>query len=202
MHNKFIFDFGQVLVHFNPEIIVRPYISDKDDSNLVQRVLFDRLYWDRLDAGTIEDEEVIRLSCGRLPERLHNSVREIYENWYYNIPEVDGMRELLSDIKKGGGKLYLLSNISKGFAEHSHEIEILKPFDGMVFSATCGYTKPSIEIFNYICKKYDLEPNETLYIDDNKKNIEGGQSIGLKTYLFDGNTSELRAAIEEFSERN
>ena len=52
-----VFDFGQVLVHFDPSYMVGRYVSDEEDAALIAEVLFDRLYWDRLDAGTISDAE-------------------------------------------------------------------------------------------------------------------------------------------------
>ena len=68
MIKNLVFDFGQVMVHFDPKYMVEQYISDPIDSILLQRIIFDRLYWDRLDEGTIEDDEVIAGICSRLPE--------------------------------------------------------------------------------------------------------------------------------------
>ena len=70
MIKNVIFDFGQVLVHFEPEYMVRQYVTDEDDVKLLSQVIFDRLYWDRLDLGTITDEETIKLCRERLPQRL------------------------------------------------------------------------------------------------------------------------------------
>ena len=88
------------------------YISDKSDIDLVSSVIFDRLYWDRLDDGSITDDEVKSEICKRLPENLHSHAVKIYDNWYYNLPVIDGIVELIRDIKSKGLKLYLLSNIS------------------------------------------------------------------------------------------
>jgi putative hydrolase of the HAD superfamily len=132
---NFIFDFGKVLVHFDPLYMVGKYTEDAEDAALVADVVFDRLYWDRLDAGTISDEEVVESSLKRLPERLHKCAACAYYNWIYNIPEIDGMREIVERIKKSGAPLYLLSNISTYFAAHKDEIPILSLFDGCVFSA-------------------------------------------------------------------
>jgi putative hydrolase of the HAD superfamily len=59
MIKNFIFDFGKVMVHFEPEYMVGKYVDDADDAKLLGEVIFDRLYWDKLDAGTITDEQVI-----------------------------------------------------------------------------------------------------------------------------------------------
>ena len=59
MIKNVVFDFGQVLVRFEPSYMVGQYVSDPIDAKLLEEVVFDRLYWDRLDAGTISNEEVI-----------------------------------------------------------------------------------------------------------------------------------------------
>lgn len=197
MIKNIIFDFGQVLVHFEPEYMVSKYVKDPEDVELLKTVLFDRLYWDKLDAGTITDNEVLQLSYKRIPERLWNVAKEIYYNWIYNIPQIEGMEEVVQYLKKSGKNLYLLSNISKYFAEHSEEIHILKYFDICVFSACCGHIKPDKEIFKYVCKKCNCIPEETIFIDDNVNNIEGAKNCGINTYLFDGDVNKLNTYIKK-----
>ena len=197
MIKNVIFDFGQVLVHFDPEYMTSVYVGDKEDISLVSSVVFDRLYWDRLDEGTISDEEVIALSLARLPDRLHEDARNVYKNWIYNIPEVDGMGELIEYIKKEYEVgVFLLSNISEGFAKHEHEIPILKAIDGCVFSAVCGLTKPDTKIFDYICNKYGLLPEETVFIDDNEANVKSAESVGIRSFLFQKNAAELKVWLD------
>ena len=181
------------MVSFKRKYMVERFVSDADDSALLQKVVFDRLYWDRLDAGTITDEEALRLVCERLPERLHASARDIYYNWIYNIPEIPGMSELIREMKKKFGvKVYLLSNISQYFAEHVDDIKCLNSFDGLVLSSTCGFTKPHREIYDHICSKFALSPEECIFIDDREDNIEGAESYGIKGYLFDGDAARLK----------
>ena len=197
MIKNVIFDFGQVLIHFDPKYMVEKYVTDEVDSKLLQEVIFDRLYWDKLDAGTISDADVVESCKQRLPQRLHDAVSDIYYNWIYNIPEIDGMRGVIAFVKeKLCARTFLLSNICTYFAEHADEISILKELEGCVYSAVCGHTKPSKEIFEYICNKYGLIPSETLFIDDSKKNIDGAIAYGINGYLFDGNAQRLKEYLE------
>lgn len=192
-----VFDFGQVLVYFQPSYMVGAYVSDEADKALIEEVVFDRLYWDRLDSGDISDEEVVSTIKTRLPERLWDVSEKIYYSWIYNIPEIEGMSELIDRIKnRYNVKVYLLSNISNYFASHSEEIPILKKLDGCVFSAPIGIVKPSREIFEHLCKAYKLSPEETLFIDDRLDNIEGALRCGLKGYIFDGDVNRLRDYLD------
>jgi HAD superfamily hydrolase (TIGR01509 family) len=155
------------------------------------------LYWDRLDAGTISDEEVINACYTRLPDRLHRFVPEIYYNWIYNIPEIEGMGALVDYIKKAYGvKVFLLSNISTYFASHAEEIPVLSKFDKCIFSAVCGSVKPSREIFAHLCSACEIAADETLFVDDNEKNIRGAEDFGICGYLFDGNAERLRRHLD------
>lgn len=194
-----IFDFGQVIVHFDPEYMTSRFISDKNDIELVSGVLFDRLYWDRLDDGTITDAEVIEGVCSRLPKRLHESAISVYENWYMNIPMFEGMKELLETLKQENKRLYLLSNISIGFADNYHKnsevASVLSLFDGLIFSGKLNMVKPERDIFEYLIKNYELDPSETVFIDDSPKNISGAAVAGIKGYLFDGDVERLSKTL-------
>jgi len=197
-----VFDFGQVMVHFEPSYMVGKYVEDKEDAALLEEVVFDRLYWDKLDAGTITGEKTLEECRKRLPERLWDVADTIFYNWIYNIPEIEGMKELVSYIKsRYGVKILLLSNISHYFADHANEVEALKDFDGFVFSARIGIVKPSHEIFDYLCKKFEITPSETVFVDDNRSNIEGANSFGIHGYLFDGNVEKLKCYLDEILQK-
>ena len=192
-----IFDFGQVLVHFEPSYMVGVYTEDKEERQLLEEVVFDRLYWDKLDKGIITNEEALLGIKSRLPERLWELADKIYYNWVYNIPEIDGMSELIDYIKSKGIKVYLLSNISNYFAEHVNEIPILKKLDGLVMSGPIGIVKPSQEIFSHLCQKFDILPSESIFIDDRNDNIEGARQFGITGYVFDGSSEKLKSYLEE-----
>lgn len=192
-----IFDFGQVMVRFEPSYMVGKYVTDKDDAKLLEEVVFDRLYWDKLDKGTITNEKTLEECRKRLPERLWEVADTIYYNWIYNIPDIEGMHELTVYLKeKYGVKIYLLSNISKYFAENSHKIECLKNFDGLIMTGPIGIVKPTAEIFEYMCNKFDIQPEECVFIDDNRANIAGASAYGLCTYLFSGNVEKLKDHLD------
>lgn len=192
-----VFDFGQVLVRFDPAYIVAQYVRDPADAALLEEVVFDRLYWDRMDAGTMTDDELMTLARGRLPGRLWEIAGTIYYNWIYHLPEIDGMRELIISLKEEYGvSVYLLSNISCLFAAHAKEIPILSLLDGCVFSAVCKMVKPNGEIFRHLCDTFAIEPSESVFVDDRQDNIEGARGEGFVGYCFDGDAARLRAYLD------
>lgn len=198
MVKNVIFDFGNVLVHFDPAQITRQYAADScpdSDRALLTRVCFDRKYWDRMDEGVLDESDVVPLACAQLPERLHASVRHIFANWYRDLPEWTGMADLLLELKMRGYRLYLLSNISRTFAAHSGELSILQPFDGKLMSATVHLVKPSAAIFHRLLTQFDLLADECIFIDDAPRNIAGAQAAGIAAIPFTGNVPALRAEL-------
>ena len=199
MIKNIIFDFGKVLVDFDPYYMTSKFFENEDDINLVSKIVFDRLYWDRLDEGAISDDEIKQDLKKRLPKELINNAFLTYDNWYYNLPEINGMRELVTNLKNNGHKLFLLSNISKKFVENYEKVESIKTlldlFDGLVFSGPIGIVKPSAEIFEHLLNKYSLKAEDCLFIDDSAKNTDGAKSVGINAYLFDGDSKKLNEYI-------
>ena len=195
MKHNIIFDYGNVLVHFDPHDLCAAVLQNETDIALVKDVLFDRASGDRLDAGTISDEEVVARSLERIPERLHDAARRIYAEWYRNTPYIEGLDALVSRLKAEGRGLYLLSNISKGFAAHRHEAPhveaLLSKFDGLVLSGTIGIVKPNAEIFRYLLDTYHLDASDCVFVDDARRNIAGARNVGIEAYLFDGDAAAL-----------
>ena len=196
MLKNYIFDLGHVLTPFDAYALTRVYVKDEEKVALVAETVFDRLYWDRLDAGTIEDDEVTEGFLSRLPKELHESALNAYNNWITNLEPIPGMRELIYDIKAGGGKVFLLSNTSVNLYENYHRSpwmkELFSHFDGLIVSGVIKLTKPSADIYNYVLDTYALNASETVFIDDNQKNIDGCRAVGIDGYLFDGDAEKLR----------
>jgi len=195
MITNYIFDFGNVLGEFYPERFTARFVEDEEVRDTVSDVVFDRLYWDRLDDGSITDEEVKEGIRSRLGELGELGCR-VYDSWVTNLTPVPGMEKLVEDLSKTEAKIYLLSNISTGFAESYHQNpwieELFSLFDGLVFSGVVEMVKPNKEIFEYILRTFDLKGEECLFIDDNSGNIRGAASVGIKGYLFDGDAEKLR----------
>lgn len=85
-------------------------------------------------------------------------------------------------------KIYMLSNtniimwegeIKQDFTVDGHDIDYY--FDGIVTSFEAHAVKPEREIFEFTIKKLDIEPRETLFLDDSEKNLEAAGKLGFQT---------------------
>ena len=199
MIKNYIFDFGNVLAEFNPEKLTAPYVEDEEIKKRISEVVFDRLYWDKLDDGTITDDQVKEKIRSRLFGDEADVACRVYDNWVNSLSPVENMQQLIFDMKKSGERLFLLSNISKGFKDAYVEVEwineLLDGFEGIILSGPIGKIKPNRDIYEYLLKTFNLKAEECLFIDDSKKNIDGAALVGINGYLFDGDAKKLREFI-------
>lgn len=87
-------------------------------------------------------------------------------------------------------ELFLLSDHCERWAEYiQNKHEFFKFFDGILWSYEVGATKKSDIPFKALCEKYDLNPIECLFVDDNRANISVASEVGFKTLLFSGKDS-------------
>lgn len=196
MIKNYIFDFGNVLAEYYPDKLTAPFVKDEETNKRIREVVFDRLYWDKLDSGDITDDEVKNGICSRLSEEDGKIACLVYDNWVKSMTPVKDMEKLIKEIHNSGNKLFLLSNISIGFAQTYSEVkwikELLDNFDGIVLSGTIRKTKPNKDIFVHLLKEFNLNSNECLFIDDSPVNIRGAKVVGIEGYIFDGNVQKLR----------
>ena len=199
MIKNYIFDFGNVLCEFVPTKITGNFVSDEKIKKTISEVVFDRTYWDKLDMGTISDDNVKNEVKKRLSKEMGVVACQVYDNWINTISPIKEMISLVNDLHKNGKRLYLLSNISVGFANAYSEVkwidELFSVFDGLVFSGPLGIVKPNTDIYKYLINEYSLNADECLFIDDTEKNIKGAQLAGISGYLFDGDVDALRKNI-------
>ncbi len=189
MIKNVIFDFGDVIARFDPKELVAAFTEDAEQQNRLQNVLFER--WEELDAGTLDYADYQREVLKKLPADLHETANHFFEDWYREMPVTEGIRELILELKNQGYGLYILSNAAVYFAEKSPYFGVHPWFDGIVFSACVKMTKPNEEIYRYLLDTYALKPEECLFLDDRKANIEGAEKVGIHGLVFKGEIKEV-----------
>lgn len=98
--------------------------------------------------------------------------------------------KLIDELKAAGYKLYVLSNMSREFIDFLRKQKVYKNFDGDVVSCEVGIVKPMPEIYDLLLKRFDLDPAETIFIDDRKENVDAAAAKGIATFHFDRNDYE------------
>lgn len=191
-----VFDMGNVLIHFNPDMFAARLPLNDDERKLLTDTIFAPEIWGPTDEGTVSKREVYEYSIARLPEYLHRYAHELIYNWKYPLIPVEGMGEVVRDCKKKGYRLLLLSNAGYDQPEYFMRVPGSECFEGTVISALENIVKPDPRIYDILIKRFDLIPENCLFIDDSEANIAGGKKAGFETYLFDGDVQKLRDYLE------
>ena len=195
MIKNVIFDCGQVLIRYNETEIAANYVDTLEEAEFLGRVAMARKYWNRFDEGTLTEADYLEQVKTELPEHLHKAVEKLVWGWIKACPMIDGMEDIVRDVKKSGKKLYLLSNFNLRLRTEPYPI--LSEFDALVISGEINKVKPDRAIYDYLLATYALNPEECIFIDDNSANIAMAESLGITGYLFDGDAAKLRAYLEK-----
>lgn len=195
MIRNIIFDMGGVLLDYNPPRYISYLTADEADAALLLREVFNSVEWFRLDHGTIGQEEAAAAMRSRLPARLHDAVERLIEWWKLEVRPVEGMAELLEELKSLGYGLYLLSNASVRHPEYFDRLPSAQYFDGRFVSAFYKLLKPQYDIYHAMLREFDLKAEECFFVDDSIANIEAAYCVGISGAIFDGDVERLRALL-------
>lgn len=146
----------------------------------------------KLDSGKITFDEFIN-HLNVLTGQSSDSILEaMNDNLGVDYKIIEIINQLRDKYKIG-----LLSNASSSFLRNllrEHDLE--KYFDEIVISSEVGLTKPSAEIYHHILSKMKVQPGEAIFIDDNEKNVDGAQSIGMHALVYK-DTSSLKEELDK-----
>ena len=193
-----VFDMGQVLIHWTPLEIVAHMGLTEADKALLMTELFQSVEWVQTDHGTISLNQVVEQVNARLPQHLHAAVEEIVMGWWHRpLVPMEGMGELVKELKEQGYKIYLLSNASVDLRKYFHRIPGSEYFDGLMVSAEERLIKPQHEIFHALYSRFHLVPGQCVFIDDFPANIEAALCTGMDGIIFRGSADRLRRELRE-----
>ena len=196
MIRNIIFDMGGVLIRFDREYFIQRLGVTGEDESLLMNEVFRSLEWARLDRGTITEADAIRAIGDRLPQRLRSPAAELISRWDRPILPMEGMRELVEELKDGGYGVYLLSNATLRQHEYWPRIPASGLFDGKLISADVKLVKPQPEIYALLCGTFGLRAPECFMVDDTPQNIEGAYEAGMPGFVFNGDVSALKNALK------
>ncbi|HEY2348478.1 MAG TPA: HAD family phosphatase [Puia sp.] len=173
-----IFDFGGVLVDWNPRYLYKDHFEEYTEMELFLKTVC-------TDEWNLEQDRGRALSEGtallqeRFPE-YHLLIQLFYDQWEKmlksDIPETVALLHKL----KAKYKIYGLTNWSAETIPIAYRrFAFFKEFDGIVVSGEEKIIKPDKEIFHVLINRYHLNASHSVFIDDNLTNIKAAGEIGL-----------------------
>ena len=197
MIRNIVFDMGNVLIYWRPDVLVERLGVPEEDRPLLLREVFGDVNWIQLDRGIVTPEEAADRMCRRLPERLHGAAHELTSGWWQGpLLPVEGMAELVREVKGLGYGVYLLSNAGVDLPKFFPRIPGSECFDGRVVSAFHKLLKPQPELYQILLREYKLKGEECFFVDDLNINVEAAMLAGMSGTVFRGADS-LRHALRE-----
>ena len=190
-----IFDMGNVLMTFDGLHFSSIFTDTPEDAALLQDALFGSPLWALLDSGTISHETMTRYAENHLPERLHPNLHACIARWPdYSMP-IEEVNDLAIRLKGEGYGIYVLTNANTRVMEQLGHAPALPFIDGYLVSAAERLMKPDPEIFRLICERFELNPADCLFVDDNEDNCIGARVAGMHAYHFTGDVEDLEANV-------
>jgi 2-haloacid dehalogenase len=192
-----IFDLGAVLIDWNPRHLYRKIFKTEEEISWFLENICTSEWNDEQDAGR-SFEEATEVLVAKHPE-WEEPVRAWYGRWRETIQgPIHETVDILKTIKESKGyRLYALTNWSaETFPWALNTFEFLHWFEGIVVSGVEKMKKPQPEFYQILFDRYNVNPRNSVFIDDNEKNIETGKTIGLTTIHFKSPT-QLHAELNQ-----
>ena len=180
-----IFDLGGVLIDWNPDYVFKEVFKDDEKLAWFYREICTMDWNENQDAGyplAKATEERIAL----FPQH-EDLIRMYYGCWEEMLGDViQGTVELLKQcVDDPALKVVALTNWSaETFPVALEKFDFLQWFEGIVVSGEEMTRKPFPDIYQTTLNRFDLKPEESLFIDDNKRNIEAAKALGIKCIHF------------------
>ncbi|MBR5372370.1 MAG: HAD family phosphatase [Oscillospiraceae bacterium] len=200
MIRNVVFDIGKVLIRFDWEHYMETLFDDETTREKVTAAMWHNPDWNELDRGVLPFSEVVELLITKEPDYA-DAIRlaaerlgEAPDRQPYAIEWIDRLREM-------GFSVYYLSNYFEYLMDAApHVLDFVPHTNGGIFSCHEKITKPDPEIYRRLFRKYNLKPEECLFIDDLQKNIDAAKALGMSGIRFDGYEAsypEIMAFLEQ-----
>lgn len=184
--NTVIFDLGGVLIDWNPHYVFTDEYFDSPDKKAFFFSHVCTSDWnEKQDEGRsiVEaTEELIR----EFPD-WEQPIRDYYGRWTEMLRgPIPGTVELFRRLKEQGRhRLYALTNWQADlFNIALVRYDFLHWFHGRVVSGEEKTRKPFPGFYNILLSRYQVQPGEALFIDDNLRNVKAAEALGIRSVHF------------------
>ena len=193
MITTIIFDIGNVLANFTWREHFASFGYDDEMVERIAKVTVKNPLWNEVDRGVMESEEIIRKFAAADPE-IEQDIRKVLANVRTMVIRNDYAIPWIQDLKSKGYRVLYLSNFSeRAETDCAEALGFITYMDGGILSYKEKVIKPMPEIYQLLIDRYDLIPEECVFMDDTLKNLEGAEKFGIHTIHFQNQAQ----AIEE-----
>ena len=177
-----IFDFGGVVMDWNPRYFFKDYFNDDEKMEFFLKNIAEDEWNAEQDRGRSLSEGT-EIQVQKFPE-WEKELRAYYDNWTKMLrADIPENVEVLRKLQHSDYELFGLTNWSaETFPYALENYDFFDIFEGkIVVSGTEKLIKPDPKIWQVLLERYNLKAEESVFIDDNPKNIEVAKSLGFAT---------------------
>ena len=195
MIRHLIYDFGAVLVDWDPRRLYVPYFGDEARADWFLTEICPYEWNAQVDAGR-SPKEVTEERVALFPE-WEKEIRLYFDRWIDMMGDgIPGMEALVRDYKARGYGAWGLTNWSwETFPLIRDRYPVFGLLDGFVVSGKEKTVKPGPRIYRILLERYGLRAEECIFIDDNPKNTAGAEAVGIRGLVFQ-DAAQLRRDLD------
>ena len=195
--NTIIFDLGAVLIDWNPRHLYRKIFDSEEKMEWFLANVCTSDWNEEQDAGRSFAHAVESLS--RVHPDYRNEIHAFWERWEEMLAgPIEGTVEIFNQLRQSRQyKILALTNWSaETFPIAQKKYEFLTWFDGIVMSGEERTRKPHAEFYKILLNRYSVNAENSLFIDDNLRNIEAARNLGIPSIHFIG-PEALKAELKK-----
>lgn len=177
-YTNLVFDFGGVLVDWNPRYLYDRYFEDPQRAQWFIANICTSEWNVRSDIGEPFSELIAELK-GKYPQ-WSDAIDAYLTRWEEMLGgTLPGMENLLKSLKAKGYGLYGLSNWSgETFRRIEPSYPIFSLLDGFLLSGEEKLIKPDPAFYERLLCKYSLKAQDCLFVDDRQENVDAALKLG------------------------
>ena len=184
MITTIIFDIGNVLADFTWREHYKSFGYDDEMVERIARATVLNPTWNEIDRGVMEEEDIIQEFVKTDPE-IEQDIRKVLRDVSTIVARNDYAIPWIQELKSKGYRTLYLSNFSlKAETECAASLDFIPYMDGGILSYREKVIKPMPEIYQLLIDRYELVPEECVFMDDTPANLAGAEKFGIHTIHF------------------
>ena len=193
-----VFDLGGVLIDWNPHYLYKKIFDDEEEMAWFLENICTSEWNLKLDKGYPFEKAVTELK-NKYPE-YEEPIIAYHKRWQEMLgDEIHDCVAIMDELQKKEYPVYGLTNWSaETFPIAQKRYNFLKNFDGIVVSGNEKLVKPDIGLYQVLINRYHIKPEESLFIDDKKENVESARQLGFFGITFTS-SDVLRRQLKSFN---
>ena len=192
MSKEVVFDLGGVVFQWKPLQLLQELFPGQVINEAAAREWAGQIFqtfhpeadWALFDLGLIEPEPLAQRISARTGLAEADLLR-LMHGIPPHLQPIPGTVDLIHDLKAQGHRLYFLSNMPAGYADHLvRENSFFSQFEDGIFSAHVQQIKPLPDIFATAQARWPLQ-GQPVFIDDVQHNIDAAEQHGWQGIRFE-----------------